>query len=633
MSEAEVTEPGDEDLEADLLAKFSGWDKALDAHWSKWRNDARECYRFVSGEQWSEEDKAAMEDQGRIAPVFNRVGPMIDAVSGAEITNRQQVQYFPREAGDSGVNEVLTKGAEYFRDECDAGVEERDSFFDALVCGIGATETRMDYEEDQDGAICVDRIDPLEICADPTSRKRNLIDARYLRRKRPYSKAEFNQLWPGKMPDAEADITAVHHTDPRDAYDDGDDEIAREDEVFVREYQWFETITVYVVENPQNPEQTVEVDAERHDQAQAEAESRGVTLRSVKQRRRKYWRAVVAAGAVLEHEELPDGEFTYKFITGKRDRNKGVWYGLVKPMQDPQRWANQFFSQLLAILASSAKGGLIAETTAVKDVTTFEKDWANPSKVTWVNPGGINSVQPKPASQVPAAIPQLMDFAIASIRDTTGVNQEMLGMVDRDQAGVLEHQRKQAAYGILSAFFDSLRRYRKHQGRLLLKYIQRYVPPGTLVRIVGDDGIAKYVPLAMQSQTTKFDVVVDEAPAGPNQKERVWAMAMQMAPMLKDLDPDIWAKLVKYSPLPTALADDISRSLKEKAEAPPDPMRAQAAQIEMAGAQAKVAKDQSSADLNAANAKKALAEAIQKMGENWMLMNMPGNPANTGGMI
>ena len=53
----------------------------------------------------------------------------------------------------------------------------------------------------------------------------------------------------------------------------------------------------------------------------------------------------------------------------------------------------------------------------------------------------------------------------------------------------------------------------------------------------------------------------------------------------------------------------------------------------MAGAQAKVAKDQSSAELNQANAKKALADAIQKMGENFMLANYPGNPGNTGGMI
>lgn len=618
--------------DSDLLSRFSRWDKELDAHWSKWREEARECYRFVSGEQWDKDDAAKLEDQGRVAPVFNRVGPMIDAVSGAEITNRQQVQYFPREPGDSGVNEVLTKGGEYFRDECDAGVEESDAFFDALVCGLGWTETRMDYEEEAGGTICVDRVDPLEMAADPTARKRNLLDARYIRRKRPFAKAEFEERWPGQAPEGDHDTTTPTVADPRREYEGGDDDVTREGEVWVREYQWYETHPVYLVENPANPsDEPAEATPEQFEAAEEEAKGLGITLRAVKQRRRKYYSAVVAGSTILEQGDLPDGEFTHKAITGKRDRNRGVWYGLVKPMQDPQRWANQFFSQLLAILASSAKGGLVAETTAVKDVREFEDSWANPNKVTWVQPGQMGAIQPKPPSQVPAAIPQLMEFAISSIRDTTGVNQEMLGMVDRDQAGVLEHQRKQAAYGILSAFFDSLRRYRKHQGRLLLKYMNRYVPEGTLIRIVGDDGLAQYVPLTKAPDTAKFDVVVDEAPSGPNQKERVWAMAMQMAPMLKDLDPQIWAKLIKYSPLPTALADDISRSLAEQAQQPPDPAAQQAQQLELEGMQAAVEKDQSAAALNQANAKKALAEAIRQMGENWMMANY--GPQATGGMI
>ncbi len=90
----------------------------------------------------------------------------------------------------------------------------------------------------------------------------------------------------------------------------------------------------------------------------------------------------------------------------------------------------------------------------------------------------------------------------------------MLGLVDREQAGVLEHQRKQAAYGILAAFFDSFRRYRRNHGGLILKFI-KYLPEGYLVRITGADGLAKYVPMTKLDDTAKFDVIVDEAPAGP----------------------------------------------------------------------------------------------------------------------
>lgn len=618
----------DETDDGALIAKFNDWDKSLEGHWSKWRKEAREMFALVANEQWSPEDREALEEQGRLAPVFNRIGPMIDAVAGAEISNRQQVQYFPREVGDSGVNEVLSKGAEYFRDECDANVEESDAFRDALICGLGWTQTRMDYEEDQSGKIVVDRIDPLEILADPLARKRNLTDARYVRWKKPFSKSEFESRWPGKWPEG-SETAGVHHTDKRNAYD-GDEAISK-DEVFVRLYEWYDVHTVVLVEHQG---QMVELTPEQAEEVEQASEAAGIELKSVKVPRRKYWRAAVAGDQILEHEELPDGEFTLKAITGKRDRNKGVWYGLVKPMQDPQRWANQFFSQLLAILAHSAKGGLIAETTAIEDIRKFEESWAKPGATTWVPPGTLSqgAIQQKEPAIVPPQIVPMMEFAIASIRDTTGVNQEMLGMVDRDQAGVLEHQRKQAAYGILADFFDSLRRYRKQQGRLLLK-LMRY-KQGDLIRVVSEEGDTQYVQLAMNPETSKFDVVVDEAPAGPNQKERVWSMIMQMAPFLKDMPPPIWAKLVRYSPLPTALANDISQFLSQPQE--PDPMEQQAKQLEMAGMEAEVGAKQAQAEQSRSTAQLNMAKAVQAMAEPYLRMQeaamQPEQPPVGGGL-
>ncbi len=80
---------------------------------------------------------------------------------------------------------------------------------------------------------------------------------------------------------------------------------------------------------------------------------------------------------------MRDGEFTYKLITGKRDRNARCWYGLARPMEDPQRWANQFMSQLLAILAASTKGGMMLEADSVEDAKEFERSWAKPGANTY----------------------------------------------------------------------------------------------------------------------------------------------------------------------------------------------------------------------------------------------------------
>src|SRR5579859_3747968 len=76
--------------------------------------------------------------------------------------------------------ESITDAIKWVRDECDAEDEESEAFIDAVICGLGRTETRLDYETDPDGMIDEDRVDPLEMYWDAYARKRNLTDARHV---------------------------------------------------------------------------------------------------------------------------------------------------------------------------------------------------------------------------------------------------------------------------------------------------------------------------------------------------------------------------------------------------------------------------------------------------------------------
>lgn len=609
------------DREEELLERFAKWDRAIGNHWGDWRREARELFGMVAGiDQWKKADKDALEEIDRIAPVFNEMGPIIDAVSGAEIMDRQQVGYYPREVGDAAVNELFTKGAEWIRDRCNADQEETEAFRDAFICGLGVTETRMDYEEDPQGQIIVERVDPLEIGLDPSCRKANAEGARYIRRAKPMSREEFEEAFPAFAPDgAGPEYARRLINDPRHRYE-GDDDISeesREDEVFVHEYQWFEKREVMVITDPEDGE-LVDVDPADFDALQAAAREKGVELEYVKQFRRVYYRAFVAGGAILNLGEDGDaevmnvGEFTYKVITGKRDRNARVWYGLARPMADPQRWANLFMSQLLAILAASTKGGMMLEADAVEDIQQFERSWAKTGENTYFRPGALSSgaAQPKPATPYPAGLERLISVSQEAIRKTTGVNPEMLGLVDREQAGVLEHQRKQAAYGILSAFFDSFRRYRRNHGHLLLKFLA-FLPEGYLVRITGDDGNERYVPLTKLASTAKFDVIVDEAPAGPNQVAATFGVITQLLPYLEkaDLPGDFWAEVALYTPLPDKLKQKMAQAIR-KADEPeqPDPMAQAAMAAEIREKEAGAQKDEAGAMKDLADAEATRAQ-------------------------
>jgi len=203
-----------------------------------------------------------------------------------------------------------------------------------------------------------------------------------------------------------------------------------------------------------------------------------------------------------------------------------------------------------------------------------------------------------------------MQFSFDAMPQVSGINMEMMGLVGKDQPGVLEAHRKQAGYAILAQFFDALKLYRKRQGRTLLTFIQEYISDGRLIRITGENGAEQYIPLIRNSETMKYDVIVDDAPMSANQKQMVWSMVMQMMPMLKDapLPGDVWADLIKYSPLPSALSSKIGKAISETANQEPDPVEQKATQIEFAKGEAEAARDQASAARDMAEAEQTQAE-------------------------
>ncbi len=609
---------GPEDAD-DLLASLRKKWKDGQQFSRDWREKAREDFDFVAGNQWSVEDAEKLADQDRPLISFNRIDPIIDMISGSEVQNREEVQYVPRTPGASGQNEVLTDGAKWLRDQCDAEDEESDAFRDMAICGMGWTETRIDYEQDADGQVIIERTDPISMYWDPAARKKNLADARWVAKLMFWPKEDVKATWPEKWDELSTDggpwngDGAVHTTevsDPATAYDHTNitaETYGKKGLLTILHIQWFERGMMYRVINPAT-QQIEDLPAEKFEAIKAQIKAAGI--RFVKVPTRIYKRAFICGDTMLEEGDVPGGEgFTFRCMTGKRDRNQGTYYGIVRAMKDPQRWANKFFSQILHILNTNAKGGVMAEVGAVANKRRFEEDWAKPDKVQWLNDGalGAGKIQEKPVTPYPSAIDGLMQFTTTATREVTGINMEMLGQADRDQAGVLEYQRRQTGLTVLTGFFDSLRRYRKEQGRILLGFIREYLSDGRLVRVVGPEG-AQYVPLAMQPDTAKYDVIVDAAPSAPNQKEKTFQVLQAIAPMMAQAGATPPLEIFDYLPLPTAFAQKWKQQAadiqKAKASAPPpqDPEMVKAQgllaledkrhQDKMALAQAEIASDE-----------------------------------------
>lgn len=562
MSEQESPQSESEELLGDIRAAY----KEAKKHTANWRTEAVESYDFVAGRQWSEEDRATLEEQNRPMVTFNRMGPYFDAVSGSQINNRQEIKYLPRTTADTKQNEILTEAVRWVYQQTNGADEETEAFYDVLVAGMGWIETQMDYEDNPDGMVRMSRVDPLEMYWDPTAKQKNLLDAKWIQRVKWLSKEEIEDKWPdleigvattpwgdeGETKEPHnASLAFLYRENSTTGYDE------KSGKYRVVQHLYWDKDDIYRVQDPQTGA-LVKLSAEKFKLAEKMAQAQGFELRYVKQKAKIYRYAFVVGDKIAEEGELKCG-FNIKCITGKRDRNTNTWYGLSNVMKDPQRWANKFLAQIMHIVNSNAKGGLLAEEGAFKDIRKAEENWSDPTAIITLKNGGLQKIKERQQSQYPAGLDKLLQFAVSSIPDATGINVEFLGAADRQQAGVLEAERKKSAYIILAGFFNSLSAYRKEQGKLLAHFVKEYLNDGRVIRITTDQG-EMAVPLNLTDEVIEYDVIVSEAPNSPNLKEEVWGALGQLIPQFLKAGIQIPPEILKFSPLP----DDLARSFAQK---------------------------------------------------------------------
>jgi hypothetical protein len=559
------------ELDNDLASEIRNNLRAHASAHREWRRKAKESYDFVASEQWTDEEKEQLQASSRTPIVFNRVARTINAVIGLELQNRQEISYKPVSNQSTGINDLMNAASKWARSNCDAEDEESESFADLLTCGVGVTETLMDYKTDLDGMVVVERRDPLECAADHRAKKRNYDDATWVACWRSYSKDEFEAMYPG-VEATGADLVALDNGDQQidhndDEYKYGEEQGVDKDSPYtIVKYQYSKDEEVYRI--PINQEIKT-LSAEEYAAIKPMLDLQGIE--GQKQAKRVFKQVLICRNTILEETDSPIDGFTIRFMTGLRDRNRNIWFGLVELMKDPQRWANKWLSQIQFILNSNAKGGIIHEASVFTNPKKAKADWAKPNAWIEVVKGAITEgrIKDRTPPQYPDGIDRLLQQALTAINDVPGVNVEMLGIADRNQPGMIENSRKDAGVTILASFFDALRRYRKEQGRVMMQFIINYISDGRLIRIDGAN--ANYVPLLKQDLTAKYDILVDDAPTSPNMKEKTFGAVSSMLQVALQAGIPVPPEILEYSPLPSALVDKWTALINEQKTAGEDP--------------------------------------------------------------
>ncbi|WP_144753916.1 portal protein [Bartonella saheliensis] len=562
--------------EYELYRRLKAWYTEDVEHVNEWREQAREDFDFYNGRQWAEEDLAALKAQRRPVMTFNRIAPLVNAIVGAERNNKREVQFQPRQVGAAISNELLTGAAEWFRDEAGAEYADSDAFQDMVICGMGWTDTRLDYETNPEGTPSVQRLDPLKMVWDANAVRPNLVDAQrlwYVDRK-PIEDAK--NLFPHvAVEDLHADWaidgTTADGTTACEAYHGSlgayheyahtalsSEPLAGKRSVTLVECRWFEYETYYKAPDPQTGAMRQWSQQEFEQLQRVVPQLQGVSFHKKVVRRAFLGRRLLAKP---DKPLAPDGQLGWECITGTLDKLKNQFYGIVRPAKDPQKWSNKYFSQVMYILNSQAKGGLMAERGAFDDERQALENWARTDSITWVKNGALTGgkIQPKPAAQFPQGFFQLFHEAREAMTHVTGLSAEFIGTREVNQANVLENTRRQSTLNLLAGLFDNLKLYRCRQGKIILYLIQNHLSDGRLVRISGPEN-AKYIPLTREAVTTlEYDIIVDDSPTSPNEKEKTFAAMTQMLPLLGGfLTPEMIPDLLKLSPLPATLVASLT---------------------------------------------------------------------------
>lgn len=545
----------------DIAKRVQKWYRQSRDASDAWRREARECFDFVAGNQWDEKDMQKLQREERPVVTFNWIGPMIAVILGIEANQRNEVRFEPREVSDTGLIDALNLYGKFIRDATSIDQEEAEIFEDVVISGMGWSESLMDYDDDLDGEFRQLHANCLDMYWDPSARKDNLSDRRWQIHAKKMTKQAILENWPDAelVSDTPEDPTAlplISEEATKNYNDESKPTVKdkRDEEFIVLRAQWFDKKPIYRAQDPVT-EEIVELSVTAFNKLKPILEMNGAKY--VKQSKKIYRQAFVVGDELLEYTLSPSQKtFTFNCMTGKHDKINNSWYGIVRPMRDPQKWSNKFFSQIMDIIQSNAKGGIVVEQDTFMDQRKAEDDWSRSDSIIYVKPGAIagNKIMPKPTAPYPQGLDRLMNFAISSIRGVSGINLEILGLAEREQAGVLEQMRKTSAFTILASVFDSLKNYRKVAGLLMIDFILNYIPVQRIAAVLGPED-KMYAAEIKKIDIKMTDIVVTEGAVSENNKIMVWSFFSQMLPALMKLGIPVPPDVLDYSPLPATLVN------------------------------------------------------------------------------
>lgn len=520
-------------------------------------NSAKDAFRFVAGDQYTAEDRRILRQHQRPDTAFNSVQKFVNHIGGVERRSPSALMFDPavvENAAQQETGEFLTNCYEWAMRRCGGHQERSRAFEDMLTCGMGWTQVYLNKQRDPRGLIEYQRFSPFEAywpdCADENLRttrwrgRESLVDKDDAIRRFPDHRMQIEaaaagndqRTFPGGPPLIKY---TVPYIETENIDNKGNAERVKKGKVSILEWQYFEDEDGYAFVDPGTKQYVwLDTDDFRKYERSLQVLAPNVRVLAEKASHRVYRVAYILNRQLLlgDPKRLPGDRFSINCITGRFDEDKRVWYGFVRLLQDPQRYANKFFNQMLEIIGTSAKGGMIAEETAFSDNAQrdeFKRTFSQPGSVNTVADGAISKqmIMPKPTPEIPPATFQMMQWCVQSMEQVTGITAMTIDSGGGQMPAQTLRQKQGATMVLLAHEYDALSRYRvDDEGRTIAAFLG-LIADSRLIRVGGPLG-SKTIPLLQDPFALEYDVILDDNEQDPNARQAYQQFIAQVAPML-----------------------------------------------------------------------------------------------------
>lgn len=590
----------------DLIKELKKWFKEAYSAKKEVLKKRREDWKMLAGHQWEDSDEKVYKDQKRPRLTLNMMLTIMAAVEGEERTNRQEMKFYGTGQEDDQAAFALNRILKWIVEGSLGEFALSKTFRSGAAVGCGWVVPDFDQFDDPDGLILLQSVNDDECFEDPLDDCPVISRSRFFHRVRKMTDDEMEARWPGKSEDLELKCAAAGvgpETDGkgyRDIYSTPNDTTsmklydAKKDLWTVTETWWHQIEPGWVVANPATGLLEEKTDAEMeqakidHEAKQQEAKMAQLAhvmnpplpvmtpagpmtppppevpppLDAQQRPIKRFYQAFWCYETLLDKSASPLTtlkRFPYVSFRAILDEYLKEWFGIIRSIIDPQKQHNVEQSAIVQLIQLMPKQSWMAPKGAFHNKVEWQEKIAQPGAMLEYN---ASRGTPTPIKAEPPAR-HLIDMAMARpqmMRDISGVNVDMMGQRVAGDPGVVMEMRQKAARSVLAPIFDNFRMTKIALGKVLLAYIQTYIPVGRKLRIVGPEG-AQAVEMSQDMTIGKYDISVEETNSTVNDRIATLNVMQTTLPQMAKAGITIPPEIIDLLPMPPNVRQAIKRQM------------------------------------------------------------------------